>query len=55
MYYVGDSEYTYRDYQIETELRNADLSAWYTEKVEALTVSDGDTKYINTGLVLSSN
>ena len=55
MYYVGDSEYTYRDYQIENELRSADLSAWYTENLDAMTVTDGDTKYVNTSLVLSSN
>ena len=54
MYFVGDSETTYRDYQIENELRSADVDAWYTSNVEAMEQTDGDTKYINMGLVLSN-
>lgn len=54
MYYVGQTDYTYRDYQIETELRNEDVSAWYTETVDAVTVTEGDTSYIRKDLVLNS-
>lgn len=54
MYYVGDSEYTYRDYQIENELRSADVTEWYNETVDAMTTTDGDAKYIRMDLVLSS-
>ena len=54
MYYVGDSDYTYRDYLIENELRSADAQAWHDETVEALTMTDGDTKYIAKDLVLSA-
>ena len=54
MYYVGDSDLTYRDYQIENQLRTADMDTWYTETVNAMTVTDGDTQYVNTGLVLSN-
>ncbi len=54
MYYVADSDITYRDYQIENELRSADLSAWYQETVNAMTVTEGDTKYVKTNLVLSN-
>ena len=54
MYFVGDSETTYRDYQIENELRSADVDAWYTSTVEAMEQTDGDTKYINMGLILSN-
>lgn len=53
MYYVGDSRTTYRDYQIENELRSADLQSWYTSLVEAATTADGDTRYIRTDLVLN--
>ena len=53
MYYVGQSDLTYRDYLIETELRNADVLDWYNALVEATTVTDGETKYLNMGLVLS--
>ena len=54
MYYVGDSDYTYRDYQIETALRSADAQAWYDETVEAMSVTDGDFRYISMDLVLSN-
>ena len=54
MYYVGDTDYTYRDYQIETDLRNADVSEWYSQTVAAVAMTDGNTRYIRTDLVLSS-
>ena len=54
MYYVGDSETLYRDYMIENDLKNADYTAWYTELMEGVTATLVDTKYISTGLVLSS-
>ena len=54
MFYVGDSETTYRDFMITNALTSADVTAWFNGLVEALTVVDGDTKYINTNLVLSN-
>lgn len=54
MYYVGDADITYRDYQIENNLRNLDMSTWYAETVDAMTVTDGDTRYINTSLTLNA-
>ena len=53
MYFVGNSDVTYRDYQIENELREADMDAWYTAAIDAMTVTEGDAQYVNTGLVLS--
>ncbi len=55
MYYVGDSETTYRDYQIESELRSADVENWYTAATEAMTRTDGETKYIRMDLVISAS
>ncbi len=55
MYYVGDSDLTYRDYQIENILRNADLEAWNTALVEAVTVTDGSYAYITTGMKMAAN
>ena len=55
MYYVGNSEYTYRDYQIENALRSADTAEWYNSLVEAMTMTEGDTKYLSKDLVLSAN
>ena len=54
MYFVGDSDVNYRDYQIENQLRSDDLSAWYTGLVDAMTQTEGDTKYIRKDLVLSA-
>ena len=54
MYFVGDSDMTYRDYQIENQLRNADVNSWYTETVAAMTQTEGDTKYIRKDVVLNA-
>lgn len=53
MYYAGDSDYTYRDYQIETKLRSEDVSTWYSETLEAIPVTEGNSKYIRMDLVLN--
>ena len=55
MYYVGDSDTTYRDYQIDKQLRSNDLNAWYSEILSSTTITDGDTKYIKMDLVLTPN
>ena len=52
MYYVGDSETTYRDYMITNNLKSADIEAWYTAQLENVTVTDVNLKYIQTDLVL---
>ena len=55
MYFVGDAELTYRDHLIRNNLRNNDLTTWYAETVEAMTTTDGNTKYVRTDLVLNAN
>ena len=55
MYFVGKSDTTYRDYQIETELRNTDTQEWYDATVEAMPMTDGDTRYIRKDLVISAS
>lgn len=54
MYYSGDTAYSYRDYQIESALRSADVDQWFTDTVDSLEMTVGNTKYIKTDLVLSS-
>ena len=54
MYYVGDNAMTYRDYLIDTELRNADITDWFQALTEAATVTDGDMKYVRMDMVLSA-
>ena len=55
MYYSGDTAMTYRDYMIESDLRSADFNDWYNALVEAVSHTEGDTKYIDKALVLSGN
>ena len=52
MYFVGDSETTYRDFQIENNLRSNAISEWYTGIVESATLTDGNTKYLSMDMVL---
>lgn len=54
MYFVGNSDITYRDYLIQNDLRSADVQKWQEDMMAAVTMTDGDTKYIRTNLVLGS-
>lgn len=54
MYFVGNTDLTYRDYQIQSELRSADVEKWHTDLLNAVTVTDGKTDYIRTDLVLGN-
>ena len=54
MYFVGNSDITYRDYLIQNDLRSADVQQWQEDMMAAVTMTDGDTKYIRTNLVLGS-
>ena len=54
MYFVGNSEMSYRDYQIENALRSNALNEWYTEAVAAMAQTEGSTKYIRKDLVLNA-
>ena len=54
MYFSGYSDMTYRDFMITSDLQKKDLSAWYTELVNAVEANVLDTQYISTDLLLSS-
>ncbi len=54
MYFVGDSETTYREFMIESQLRSEATSAWYNETIDAVEITDGDTKYINKSVTLGA-
>ena len=54
MYYSGDSETTYRDYLITSELTENAYNEWYASVTEAVTATEGEFKYINMDLVLSN-
>ena len=53
MYFVGNSDVTYRQFMIESALRSADASAWYVEITDAVEITDGDTKYIDTSVTMN--
>ena len=53
MYFSGNSDTTYRDYQIRNELRSNDLTAWYNGIVESAAVTEGNTQYLALDMVLS--
>lgn len=55
MYFVGKSSTTYRDYQIESELRSTATQKWYDATVEAVPMTDGNTKYIRKNLIISAS
>ena len=54
MYYVGPSTTIYRDMLIENTLRSQDTAAWYEALVNAMVVTENNTKYLSRDLVLSS-
>ena len=54
MYYVGDSDITYRDYKITNDLKQADADAWFNDLIASYTMTEQDTKYILKDLVLSA-
>ncbi|MBQ8834714.1 MAG: peptidylprolyl isomerase [Oscillospiraceae bacterium] len=54
MYFVGDSELTYRDYMIENHLTADAMNTWYEEVLASVTATDGNTSYVTTGLILSN-
>ena len=54
MYFVGDSEHTYRDYLIIQDLVSADVNDWYNTLVGSVTLTVKETKYIPGDLVLSA-
>ena len=55
MYFVGDSDITYRDYLIQQQLAEDDHNSWYSAIVDGIETTEGDTKYLTKGIVLGAN
>ncbi len=53
MYYVGDSEMSYRDHMITEEMRTTDQETWYNGILEPVATEAKDTSKMNLDLVLS--
>ena len=54
MFYVGDDEMTYRDYMIDSELRDADHEAWYEALLETVSTELKDTSRMRLDITLST-
>lgn len=54
MYFVSNSELTFRDHMITNDLRNEDISAWYKALLEKVSVTLLDDSFVNKALILSS-
>jgi hypothetical protein len=55
MYFVGQSDETYREYLVKNDLTSEDYTNWYNALVDALDMTVGDTSYIRTNLVMKAN
>ncbi|MBQ3504903.1 MAG: peptidylprolyl isomerase [Oscillospiraceae bacterium] len=55
MYYSGDHETTYRDYMITSKLMAEDITEWNDALLAAVTVTEGNTKYIAKDIVLEQD
>lgn len=55
MYFVGDSEETYRDYLITNTLRSEDMTEWEDSLVESAALDVKNTKNVPMDLVLKSD
>ena len=54
MYFVCEQDQSFRQYNVEATLRNADVGEWYSAILEDVTSTLGNTDYIFKGLVLAS-
>ncbi len=52
MYFSGYADITYRDSMINTELLTEAMDTWYTEVTEAIDMKVGNTRHLNTSIVL---
>ena len=53
MYFVGNSETTFRNYMIENVMMNEDMDKWYEEVVNSIELTVVNTKRVPTDMVLS--
>ncbi len=54
MYYVGNSELSYRDYMISGDMRSEDLLEWYNGMVDTTDAAVVDLKHIDTSKVFAA-
>ena len=53
MFFVEEQDNTYREFLIENTLRNQDTGKWYEELLKTVTVTEGNTSFINKAAVIA--
>lgn len=53
LYFVGSTDYTYRDYLLTNDKKVEDVNAWYKALIENMQIELLDDTYVNKDLVLS--
>ena len=54
MYYVGDSEQTYRDYMIASEMRSDEMYTWLEELLASQEMAEVDFSRLDRGVVIAA-
>ena len=54
MYYSGDSETNYRDYMVSADKQAKDMEDWNKALVDAMTVTEKTTRFVNKNYIISS-
>ena len=54
MFYSADSETNYRDYMVSKDKLSADMEAWQKALVEAISLTEKNTKFVNKSYIISS-
>ena len=54
MYFVGNSETNYRDYMVENDVRNDELTKWMENLIKTAVLEHKNLKYVNKDMVLSA-
>ena len=55
MYYVGDSELSYRDTLILDDMETDAINEWSVEILDGITLTEGNLSRIETGIILYSS
>lgn len=55
MYYVGDSDLTYRDHMIIEEMRTNDHTEWFDTLIETVSTKEGDVSKLKLDMSISGN
>ena len=54
IYFVGESDTTFRSYMVENTLRNNEFDSWYEETTKAAVAKELNTKYLSLDMVLGN-